>query len=534
MPLKNIVVKNYTIVYDPVDTGEKRVPDELQTLVNEIYHKAQKGKPSIKKKLDKLLRRYPEVPGLWNHLTTWYEATGDMERAKQVNDELFKRFPNYLFGIVNKAVFETLDGNFEEAYRLLGNGELDISALYPERKTFHITEVTAYINAAVHYLAASGQFDEAQAYIEKIKKEDFSRDFVWQQETTVRMHYEQLRAKRWREVEEKEAIERTEPDTPQQEALLTPQNTKYQYLYEGDDWRLDTDRLATDLREDAEGLMAELHYIMRRAKEVMVYTHDEYDQTPAVLHAALILAYADPQKNFELFLQLLREPAEYVDSYLGDWDIDIIAVYCSHPSDQLLKEVKAFISEPLVPVIFKNALLESLKIIVATDAGYLLKIISMLEALMIAFREQKDNPELMDSGVLAFMVSAAVDIKATSLLPLIEELYAAQLVSYTVKGDFEEVRKAMMEKDDPGPHTIYANAIEHIKALSSGRNNPGYEDFEDDFEDDLNENYRDSRIPFTRSAPDASNNYAGTSLNAPCPCGSGKKYKRCHGKPELL
>ncbi|MEI2642118.1 MAG: SEC-C metal-binding domain-containing protein [Candidatus Nanopelagicales bacterium] len=25
--------------------------------------------------------------------------------------------------------------------------------------------------------------------------------------------------------------------------------------------------------------------------------------------------------------------------------------------------------------------------------------------------------------------------------------------------------------------------------------------------------------------------YAGVSRNAPCPCGSGKKFKRCHGDP---
>ena len=28
-----------------------------------------------------------------------------------------------------------------------------------------------------------------------------------------------------------------------------------------------------------------------------------------------------------------------------------------------------------------------------------------------------------------------------------------------------------------------------------------------------------------------SGEYAGTPRNAPCPCGSGKKYKRCHGDP---
>jgi preprotein translocase subunit SecA len=95
---------------------------------------------------------------------------------------------------------------------------------------------------------------------------------------------------------------------------------------------------------------------------------------------------------------------------------------------------------------------------------------------------------------------------------------------------------------------IYANAIEHIKALSSGRNGLDFEDmdFEDDLEDDDGEDYpgdleeyypddhsdEDQYVshPFIRPAPDASNNYAGTSRNAPCPCGSGKKYKRCHGK----
>lgn len=29
--------------------------------------------------------------------------------------------------------------------------------------------------------------------------------------------------------------------------------------------------------------------------------------------------------------------------------------------------------------------------------------------------------------------------------------------------------------------------------------------------------------------PSAENNYHGTPRNSPCPCGSGKKYKRCHG-----
>jgi preprotein translocase subunit SecA len=35
----------------------------------------------------------------------------------------------------------------------------------------------------------------------------------------------------------------------------------------------------------------------------------------------------------------------------------------------------------------------------------------------------------------------------------------------------------------------------------------------------------------TRGAATAELEYAGTPRNAPCPCGSGRKYKRCHGDP---
>ena len=35
----------------------------------------------------------------------------------------------------------------------------------------------------------------------------------------------------------------------------------------------------------------------------------------------------------------------------------------------------------------------------------------------------------------------------------------------------------------------------------------------------------------TGSVTTESDEYAGTGRNADCPCGSGKKYKKCHGAP---
>ena len=315
-------------------------------------------------------------------------------------------------------------------------------------------------------------------------------------------------------------------------------------MYEGDLWKLDTDKLQTDMQEDPEGLMAELHYIMRRAMETMVYAYEEYEWTPVVLRAALILAYADPKENFESFLQLLRQPEDYADVYLSDWSEDVINIYYSHPSDQLLREVKAFILEPLVPTSHKNMLLEALKVIVEADSAWLPQITTLLEELMMDFRNQKDNEELMDSNVMAFMIGAAIDIKAVSLLPLIEDMYAENLVSLYIEGGFDEVKSTMLKGEKPGNYQMYTNAIEHIKALAKpGRSYSAPEDYNFDDDDDFNEDMWDEdfeddfvdkhkQFPLRKPLPGADNNYAGTPRNSQCPCGSGKKYKRCHGKDQ--
>jgi preprotein translocase subunit SecA len=41
----------------------------------------------------------------------------------------------------------------------------------------------------------------------------------------------------------------------------------------------------------------------------------------------------------------------------------------------------------------------------------------------------------------------------------------------------------------------------------------------------------DDREIATRGVATEELQYAGTPRNAPCPCGSGRKYKRCHGDP---
>ncbi|QGW29930.1 hypothetical protein GLV81_00050 [Phnomibacter ginsenosidimutans] len=52
-----------------------------------------------------------------------------------------------------------------------------------------------------------------------------------------------------------------------------------------------------------------------------------------------------------------------------------------------------------------------------------------------------------------------------------------------------------------------------------------------DFNTDDNLDANNNSVPGPKSAEQQSTtNFTGVSQNAPCPCGSGKKFKRCHGK----
>ncbi len=42
----------------------------------------------------------------------------------------------------------------------------------------------------------------------------------------------------------------------------------------------------------------------------------------------------------------------------------------------------------------------------------------------------------------------------------------------------------------------------------------------------------DGEVEVRRSSPEQRANYGNVERNAPCPCGSGKKFKRCHGDPK--
>ena len=534
----NIKDKNYRIVREPGEADHNfKTPSEIEGELGDLYSKVNKGKPSVKGRLDKLIKRYPGVPFLRNYLAQWYNVNQQPEAANRVNDEVLRLYPNYIFAISFKISTLLGKDDIEGAERLLA-GRLDIESFYPNRRAFHISELRACTSLAVDYLLATGRFDEAEERINFLGDVDHDSLATEMLQQKLMKHRLTAGFERHKEYEDMEihSVERVACTLPQKEVAMVASAPMFEFLYVplGE---IDEAELRNCINNHKEELVAELYRIITIAIEGYEYIEMDPDGNnkypDVVLYALLILSYLEPETSFSKTLELLRQPYECCDFWLGDWDADVITGYFHHFTEEKLALIFSFITEHTANNSSKNILLELLPGFVLNNPDCRDKLIQCIRAVFDYFIAHVDDNTLFDSTVLSFAVGAVVDLKAAELLGNIERLYERNLVSLMMEGDFDEVQERLLSDESTLRGTFFDDVFAHLKDLQrvldrineSKANDGSISSFDD--EDYYDEDDEDEVEEVTKPVI---NIFAGASKNAPCPCGSGKKYKRCHGK----
>jgi nucleotide-binding universal stress UspA family protein len=117
----------------------------------------------------------------------------------------------------------------------------------------------------------------------------------------------------------------------------------------------------------------------------------------------------------------------------------------------------------------------------------------------------------------AFLVSSLLDLKAVEALPVMARAFAAGHVDESVAGDYEDVEIELglkKQRQDPRKPDELTELGDKLRALAGDRQ------MVDAIKKGENAAER----------PPASLNPGKTGRNDPCPCGSGKKFKKCCGK----
>lgn len=128
-----------------------------------------------------------------------------------------------------------------------------------------------------------------------------------------------------------------------------------------------------------------------------------------------------------------------------------------------------------------------------------------------ALTQQLALHQSQDRTFNAFLISSLLDLDAVEVAEVLKAAFTAGSVDVSIAGDWEEVQIELglrHHRSTPRPQygwlseemKPFAKQLEGLKQTLSG--------------------WEENRLPLPK-----------VGRNDPCPCGSGLKYKKCHGKP---
>ncbi len=167
---KKVRLVNYKITYDAiVEPNFSRLPEQVKSRIAEI-HKVLKTESagSVIPELIELIKKYPNVPVLHNFLCVAYSATEQMDKLEEVAMQLYKNFPDYLFGRLNYANICMMRREYEKIPEIFDH-TFDLRQLYPDRDEFHISEFVTFMGIVGEYYFYNGNRDQAQKIYELLK-----------------------------------------------------------------------------------------------------------------------------------------------------------------------------------------------------------------------------------------------------------------------------------------------------------------------------------------------------------------------------
>jgi len=148
------------------DKNYAKMKEEDKSLLAQIFEWVQGSNVEARrglKYLQKLKKKYPRVPVIYNFMGVAYQTLGKEMKRRHVIKETCKKFPNYVFGKISLAEYYLNAGHHEEVPKVF-NHKLQLYMHYPnegENPVFHGVEVQSFYTVIGRYYARNKQFAHA-------------------------------------------------------------------------------------------------------------------------------------------------------------------------------------------------------------------------------------------------------------------------------------------------------------------------------------------------------------------------------------
>ncbi|MDX2071650.1 MAG: DUF1186 domain-containing protein [Haliscomenobacter sp.] len=275
------------------------------------------------------------------------------------------------------------------------------------------------------------------------------------------------------------------------------------------------------LIEDLEWIIRdELDYVQSLDEE------DEEEENYTLFHTLMILGHLRSEKSLPLILEVWRLEPDTIDLVFGDLlyeDLWQVLWLCGEHQVPLLKN---FILDDTVPGVFcRTEMVDTFDQIVINAPSRRQEILQVLAELLRHFDQIPDEKFSEDHCIICSNLASSIsDLNATEYLPFIASLFERDRIDLNLRGDWFE-----FQKDFGNPYDLGKKVYLDIRDWYADRGRYWLDVMQNNtLEEERRQLERLQKLREKTQAQQTNKNKK-IGRNDPCPCGSGKKYKKCHG-----
>jgi hypothetical protein len=536
---------------------DKQLSSTIQRLY-ELTHKNNVSRLTVIE-LERLVEEHPSVNVLKNYLYLAYLKTNQNEKGYAYLMRTLREAPDYAFAHLNLAAWHIEQKDALKAIDILGQ-PYDVRHL-EKADIIHQSVLISYYSLAVKIELLKGNVGEAKELHKLLFHYDAKNDNVRALSGEIAMQNLKNAQTRMTSAKEKESLVRATPlsgsylSDAQGQPLFNHSEIKQLYEYSLDDipQNVVNEILALPrptLIRDLEHVLADsiLRFDQYKGKE-----WEEETQSFSI-HALYLLAALDATESLPIIFEVLSQTYEMREFWYADGFEDFFREPIFMLGRNQLPLLKAFVLKEGVYSWHRSMASSAVAQMILHEPERRSEGIAWFREVITAYLANIENEYLYDSTFLGSMVNYIMDVSGKELTEELKALYDTHTISDFQCGTIDEV---LLEINKPIDPSVIVPIPTDIFELYSGdyfdRRAERSKSIENSLEDDydtffLSNAFRrplqeiKSRNPYLKEDDDEPNYYRQppqetvkredpkVGRNDPCPCGSGKKYKKCHGQ----
>lgn len=304
----------------------------------------------------------------------------------------------------------------------------------------------------------------------------------------------------------------------------------YQY-----DFAIPREKVEAILQLPRESLIEDLRKVLRDSIDNFDFFRERgwtEQESDFVMHAFWLLADLKDESTLEDVLEVLRQDSDYLDYWFNDFLTEDLWEVIFHIGGNSLERLKSFALEPEPYTFAKIAVCTAVEQIPLHQPSRREEVVEWYRSIFEHFLSLEENDPLLDGDYIASIASDIISFEGSELIPLVQRLDDKGLLFHGIAGTAEDIA-AWIEKGglSRSKRPVYSSIFDRYqKALKT------WHYYRIKYDEDYRErNKSPKRDPMSHSEflsrkGTFQRTKSKVGRNAPCPCGSGKKYKRCCGQ----